>query len=100
MRQRERNVEVNKHSMKVLVQLAKSICAINLREKVTTLDATFAVLLYEETLVAKHGSHFLRRNVTPSHFRNPLDRYDGNTTREKLESLQSQLYKLLSGYVT
>ena len=90
-------VEITKKSLQTMIQLAKNHARASLRSAVTTDDALMAIMLYEETLAAKHQTSVFHFLPLTSPWKRSIDTYQGFTTADCMKTFYDHVQRFIAG---
>lgn len=90
-----RSIEIDKRSLRTLMQLAHGHAKLSLRTTVIDADAIIAILIFEESMAVRHGYSVLGMVPAANYNNCNLERYGGNGPDEQLESFSKHVRRFL-----
>jgi DNA replicative helicase MCM subunit Mcm2 (Cdc46/Mcm family) len=91
--------EISTRSVEVMMQLAKNHAGVSLRTTATVEDALVAIMLYEETLTARHGTSLFHFRGVTTPFRSNIDQYNSGGLVDCFEAFGDHVKRFISSSI-
>jgi DNA replicative helicase MCM subunit Mcm2 (Cdc46/Mcm family) len=91
--------EISTRSVEVMMQLAKNHAGVSLRKTATVEDALVAIMLYEETLTARHGTSLFHFRGVTTPFRSNIGQYNSGGLVACFEAFGDHVKRFISSSV-